>query len=90
MLKLLVLVILVAVLVYATVRVIERRGIAQPPPRRTPPRGRPQSRGQSPGQSPGQSRPQQRGPIGPDDDEEFLRDLDRKRRPPEPDTPEQS
>ena len=65
MLKFLILVILVAVAVYMTVRVIQRRGIL-PPAHRTPP-----------------SRP-----VAPDDDPDFLRDLDRKRRHPEdPDPP---
>lgn len=59
MLKFLLLVILVAVAVYLTVRVIQRRGVLpkhhhQPPPR----------------------------PFGPDDDPDFLRDLDRKRKHP--------
>ena len=55
-------VILVAVAVYLTVRVIQRRGIAptlnrpKPPPPRV---------------------------MGPDDDPDFLRDLDRKRKHPE-------
>ena len=30
-----------------------------------------------------QTRPQQRRPVAPDDDEEFLRDLDQRRRHPE-------
>lgn len=59
MLKFLLVVILVAVAVYWTIRVIQRRGIA-PSPRQAPPR-----------------------PFGPDDDPDFLRDLDRRRRHPE-------
>ncbi|GAA2148831.1 hypothetical protein GCM10009844_27790 [Nocardioides koreensis] len=57
MLKFLLLVILLAVAVYFTVRAIQRRGVLprhQPPPR----------------------------PFGPDDDPDFLRDLDRKRKHP--------
>jgi hypothetical protein len=61
-LKFLLVVILVAVAVYLTVRVIQRRGIA-PAPRSAPPR------------------PPR--PMGPDDDPDFLRDLDRKRKHPE-------
>jgi hypothetical protein len=61
-LKFLLVVILVAVAVYLTVRVIQRRGIA-PTPRSAPPR------------------PPR--PMGPDDDPDFLRDLDRKRKHPE-------
>lgn len=66
MLKFLLVVILIAVAVYLTVRVIQRRGIT-PPPRRpqAPPRVQ-----------------------GPDDDPDFLRDLDRRRKHPEdPDDP---
>ena len=57
MLKFLILVILVAVAVYLTVRVIQRRGVL--PKHQEPPR-----------------------PFGPDDDPDFLRDLDRKRKHP--------
>lgn len=59
MLKLLLVVILIAIAVYFTVRALDRRGIA-PAPRR----------------------PQQPPPrvVGPDDDPDFLRDLDRRRR----------
>jgi hypothetical protein len=60
-LKFLLVVILLAVAVYLTVRVIQRRGVA-PTPRRSAPEPR---------------------PMGPDDDPDFLRDLDRKRRHPE-------
>jgi hypothetical protein len=63
-LKLLLVVILVAVVVYLTTRAIQRRGIAPAPARR------PSAR-------------QQHRIIAPDDDPEFLRDLDRKRRHPE-------
>ena len=60
-------VILMAVAVYLTVRLIQRRGIMPP--------------SQRPGKStPGKSSPR---PVSPDDDPEFLRDLDRKRRHPE-------
>jgi hypothetical protein len=68
-LKVLFVVALFAVVTYALIRVIERRGVARPEVRRPQRRPRPQSR-----------------PVAPDDDEEFLRDLDRKRRHPgEPD-----
>lgn len=53
-----------AVLIYLTVRIIERRGI-RPTAKPTPPR-----------------------PVGPDDDPDFLWDLDKKKRhkkPPPPD-----
>ena len=61
MLKLLLVVILIAIAVYFTVRALDRRGIT-PAPRRPqqPPRV-----------------------LGPDDDPDFLRDLDRKRKHPE-------
>ena len=60
-------VILMAVAVYMTVRLIQRRGIMPP--------------SQRPGKSsPGKS---SQRPVGPDDDPDFLRDLDRKRRHPE-------
>ena len=66
MLKFLLVVILVAVMVYLTVRVIQRRGILPPSHRSAPPR-----------------------PLGPDDDPDFLRDLNRKRKHPEhPEDPE--
>jgi hypothetical protein len=70
-LKVLMVVLLFAVATYALIRVIERRGVARPVRR-------------SPGAGPAQrrARPEQR-PSAPDDDEEFLRDLDRKRRHPE-------
>lgn len=54
--KFLLVVALVALVVYVTVRVIERRGI-KPAPRRPEPR-----------------------PLGPDDDPDFLWNLDRKKR----------
>ncbi len=74
MLKLLLVVILFAAIIYVTVRVIQRRGISSPLDRRTfgRPSGRPATR---------------RGPLGPDDDDDFLRDLERKRRR-KPETPE--
>jgi hypothetical protein len=61
-LRFLLVVILVAVAVYFTVRAIQRRGVAPGPrrPKAQPPR-----------------------PMGPDDDPDFLRDLDRKRKHPE-------
>lgn len=59
--KILLVVLLLAALVYLTIRVIERRGIASP------------------------RSPQQR-PLGPDDDPDFLRGLDR--RPDSPDRPD--
>ena len=59
MLKFLLVVILMAVAVYMTVRLIQRRGVL-PKPKAAPPRV-----------------------VGPDDDPDFLRDLDRKRRHPE-------
>jgi hypothetical protein len=63
-LKVLLVVVLFAVVTYALIRVIERRGVARPVVRR--PRPRPERRY-----------------VAPDDDEDFLRDLDRKRRHPE-------
>ena len=69
--KLLRVVALLALAVYLTIRIIQRRGLAPAPPR---------------GQRP--PRPQQRRIIAPDDDDEFLRDLERKRRHPEdPESP---
>jgi len=61
-LRFLVVVILVAVAVYFTVRAIQRRGVAPAPHR---------------------PKPQPPRPMGPDDDPDFLRDLDRKRKHPE-------
>lgn len=65
-------VLLFAALTYGLIRVLERRGIA----------GRPTGRGRAP-------RPQPRPrPVAPDDDPDFLRDLDRKKRqPPDPEDP---
>ena len=63
MLKLLLVVILVAVVIYLTTRALQRSGLSAPPrPRR---------------------RPEPPRVIGPDDDPDFLRDLDHKRRHPE-------
>jgi hypothetical protein len=62
-LKFLLVVILLGVAIYFTVRIVQNRGIA---PRSQPPRP---------------VRPPR--PMGPDDDPDFLRDLDRKRRHPE-------
>jgi len=71
-LKVLLVVLLFAALTYALIRVIERRGVA----------GRPRGRGATP-----RPRPQPR-PVAPDDDPDFLRDLDRKKRqPPDPEAP---
>jgi hypothetical protein len=61
-LKFLLFVILIAIAVYLTVRVIQRRGVAPAPRRQAPP---------------------PRRVVGPDDDPDFLRDLDRKRKHPE-------
>jgi hypothetical protein len=67
--KLLLVVILIAVAVYLTVRAVQRRGIAPTPgprPRRVePPRI-----------------------IGPDDDPDFLRDLNRQRKKKHPEDPD--
>ncbi len=65
-------VLLFAALTYGLIRVLERRGIAK----------RPKGRGRAP-------RPQPRPrPVAPDDDPDFLRDLDRKKRqPPDPEAP---
>jgi hypothetical protein len=63
--KFLLVVIILAVAIYFTVRVIQRRGIL-------PPRS-----------------PEQR-PFGPDDDPDFLRDLDRRRRRRKPEDPDPS
>ena len=72
MLKVLLVVLLFAALTYALIRVIERRGVAG---------RRPKGRRQAP------PRPDPR-PFGPDDDPDFLRDLDRKKRqPPDPEDP---
>jgi hypothetical protein len=71
-LKVMLVVLLFAALTYGLIRVLERRGIA----------GRPKGRGRAP-------RPQPRPrPVAPDDDPDFLRDLDRKKRqPPDPEAP---
>jgi hypothetical protein len=67
--KFLLLVILIAIAVYLTVRAIQRRGIAPTPrPRR-------------------QSQPPPRV-MGPDDDPDFLRNLDRERKRKHPEDPE--
>lgn len=69
MLKVLFVVVLFAVVTYALIRVIDRRGVSTPVVRR--PKPRPTTRR-----------------VAPDDDEEFLRDLDRRRRhPDDPDAP---
>ncbi|MFT4289192.1 hypothetical protein [Nocardioides sp.] len=61
--KVLLVVILLVVAVYLLVRAVQRRGITPPP---------------FPGTGLA-ARPAPKGPVGPDDDEEFLRELDRKR-----------
>ncbi|MCY7396967.1 MAG: hypothetical protein LH468_12620 [Nocardioides sp.] len=63
MLKLLILVLVIAVAVYFTIRALQQDGA--PTPKRRP-RTRPPERVQ-----------------GPDDDDDFLRDLDRRRKHPE-------
>jgi hypothetical protein len=67
-LRFLLVVILIAVAVYLTVRVIQRRGVA-PAPRRAKPSPPPRV-------------------MGPDDDPDFLRDLDRQRKKKHPEDPE--
>ena len=74
MLKFLLVVALFALVTYATIRVVERRGLQRP---RSGSAGRPSTPGRGEG-----PRPPAR-PLGPDDDPDFLRDLDRKRRHPE-------
>ena len=70
MLKLLLVAVLFAVLTYAAFRMLERRGASGAPPAAGgPPRSR---------------RPESRQ-VAPDDDEDFLRWLDRKRRKDPPD-----
>lgn len=64
--KFLLLVILIAIAVYLTVRAIQRRGIAPTPRRQAPPRR----------------------VMGPDDDPDFLRDLDKQRKKNHPEDPE--
>lgn len=63
MLKLLFVVIVVGLAIYATIRLLQHDGSAMPRLRQAP-------------------RPPQR-PQGPDDDDDFLRDLDRRRLHPE-------
>lgn len=58
MLKFLLIVLLIAIMVYAVTRVLERRG--KPPVQRRP-QGPPR-------------------PLGPDDDPDFLREIERRRR----------
>lgn len=73
--KFLLVVLVVALAVYLAVRLIQRRGLpgqgGRPvaPPRRGP---------GTPG-FPTFKKPPPRRPVAPDDDEDFLRDLDRKR-----------
>ncbi|GAA2010025.1 MULTISPECIES: hypothetical protein [Nocardioides] len=79
MLKFLLVIAVFALATYLTIRVIQRRGLLEQGPQR--PSARP-------------SRPAPKGPkpkpriVAPDDDEDFLRDLDRKRlHPDDPDNP---
>lgn len=69
MLKFLLVVALFALVTYAVVRVIERRGVLG---------SQPGTATRRPATPPPPARP-----LGPDDDEDFLRDLERKRRHPE-------
>lgn len=64
MLRFLVFLALFAAVVYAVFWLIDRRNQGQRPS----------------GGDDGTGRPTPRGPLGPDDDEDFLRELDRKRR----------
>ncbi len=64
MLRFLVFLALFAAVVYAVFWLIDRRNQGQRPG----------------GGTDGTGRPTPRGPVGPDDDEDFLRELDRKRR----------
>jgi hypothetical protein len=70
-LKVLFVLIIIAVATYALVRVIQRRGVT------TPSKG--PLRGPLKGPLAGMRDHRPSGPLGPDDDDEFLRDLDRKR-----------
>jgi hypothetical protein len=73
-LKFLLVIALFALATYLTIRVIQRRGILPP--------------GSIGGGTSQRQRPAPRRYVAPDDDEDFLRDLDRKRKHPEdPDTP---
>ncbi|TIC89262.1 hypothetical protein E8D34_01880 [Nocardioides sp. GY 10113] len=63
--KFLLVVIVIAVAVYLAVRLIQDGGFQPPGGRTRQPRPRP--------------KPSPQRPVAPDDDEEFLRDLDRKR-----------
>jgi hypothetical protein len=74
-LKILLVVAVLAVAIYLLVRVIERRGLRR--------------RGDG-GDGGGGTRPVQRGPLGPDDDPEFLWNLDKRKRHPEDPGPESS
>lgn len=70
--KLLLLLIVIAVVIYLVVRTVETRGH---PFRRSPRKGPSGGRGPS-------------RPVAPDDDPEFLRDLNRRRKKRDPDSPE--
>ncbi|MFS3129769.1 hypothetical protein ACLM5J_15315 [Nocardioides sp. Bht2] len=70
--KLLLLLIVIAVVIYLVVRTVETRGH----PFRRAPGSRPFGGGN------------QARPIAPDDDAEFLRDLNRRRKKRDPDSPE--
>lgn len=63
-------VVLIGIATYLTIRAIQRRGVSPATRRAAPPRP---------------SRP-----LGPDDDPDFLRDLDRKRKHKHPDDPDPS
>lgn len=65
--KLILLLLVIGVVVYVLVRLVQTRG--------RPFGGRPGPRPPVPGRGPGPSRP-----LGPDDDPDFLRDLNRRRR----------
>jgi hypothetical protein len=67
--KFLLVVIVMAIAIYLTIRVIQRRGIAPAP-------------------KPRPRRPEPPRFVGPDDDPDFLRDLDRKRKHPDDPPPE--
>ncbi|CAM3151967.1 hypothetical protein NODU109028_00165 [Nocardioides dubius] len=69
----LLLLIVIAVVIYLVVRTVETRGH----PFRRPPGRRPSGGGRGPSR-----------PVAPDDDPEFLRDLNRRRKKRDPDSPE--
>jgi hypothetical protein len=77
-LKFLLVVVLFALATYAAVRFLERRGT---PPIAGGPSGSSGARGPRGPRGPGPAQPPR--PLGPDDDPDFLRDLERKRKHPE-------